>query len=130
MKTTSRLAAVLLGTATVFAPLSMTTAGPAAADNCEPSEPIVRVLFPNYEERVFDDRDSVLCYTLHDYVYPRLCDDPSTLLGSCVPTLRPDPFEPIVITSYRPNGGRIVCNIQTFLLLTAGISGPTCSNTA
>jgi hypothetical protein len=128
MKTRARLAALLLtATAGFAAPLSLGLATPALADNCEPTEPVVRVLFPNYEENVLDERDNPTCYVLQGYVYPRLCNDSSTLLNSCLRTLNPNPFVPLSIQPYNPSAGRMVCSVNSFVLGTLGVSG-SCSS--
>lgn len=128
MKTRARFAALLMtATAGFAAPLTVGTASPALADNCEPTEPVVRVLFPAYEERILDERDNPGCYVLRGYVYPRLCDDSTTLLQKCLQTLSPDPLAPISIPPYNPVPGRIVCTVSTFALTTAGLTA-SCSS--
>lgn len=128
MKFRARAAAVLLGAAATVVPLAAGTAGAAYADNCEPTEPVVRLVFMNYEENILDERDNPLCYVLNGYVYPRLCDDSTTLLQNCLQTLNPDLDEPVVVVSYQPDGGRIVCTTSTFVLTTVGISGGSCTS--
>ena len=120
MKHRARLSAVLLLAVSTAVPLTAATAGPALADNCEPTEPVVRVLFPNYEEQLVADRDNPTCYVLRGYVYPRVCDNPTTLIGTCVQTLNPDPGEPVVVQPYQPDAGRIFCSVQNFVLVNAG----------
>lgn len=102
----------------------------AHADRCEPTEPVVRILYPTYEE-AFNEADMPQCYLLLNYVYPRLCDDSQTLLPGrggnpgCVRTINPDPSEPIVIYPYTPNAVRIACSGANFVLFIAGGS-PAC----
>lgn len=97
----------------------------ARADHCEPTEPVVRVVMPGYEEPGAE-ADNPLCYVLLNYVYPRVCDDGTTLLGTCIRTINPDPQEPIVIFPYTPNVGRMYCNYVNFIRATTGQSG-TCT---
>lgn len=123
MKTRAQFAAVLIAATTFAVPLAAATAAPASADNCEPTEPAVRILFPNYEETILDERDNPLCYVLNGYVYPRICDDSTTLLQTCLQTLNPDLNEPIVVVPYQPDAGRIVCTSTGFVLRTLGVSG-------
>lgn len=124
MKTRARFAALLMtATAGFAAPITVGTASPALADNCEPTEPVVRVVFSNYEENILDERDNPTCYVLNGYVYPRLCTDSTTLFGTCLSTLRPNPFVPISVPPYSPSAGRIVCSVSSFALTTVGASG-------
>lgn len=111
--TTGALAAGLL------VPLSMTTASPAYADRCEPTEPVVRVLMPQYEE-FMAEQDSPFCYVMLNYVYPRICDDYTTLLGTCINSLNPDFQEPITVYPYQPDAGRIYCN--TYLAIVRALN--------
>ncbi len=120
MKTRARLAAILISTMATAIPMTLGGATAASADNCEPTEPAVRVLFPNYEEQLLQDADNPLCYVLQGYVYPRICDDSRTLLGTCVRTLNPDLAEPVVVQPYQPDGGRIFCSVSNFVLVNAG----------
>lgn len=128
MKTRARLAALLMtATAGFAAPITVGTATPALADNCEPTEPAVRLIFPTYEETILDERDNPVCYVLNGYVYPRLCDDSTTLLPGqnnpgCLLTINPDPFEPVVVQPYSPDAGRMFCTSSTFVLSTVGVS--------
>jgi hypothetical protein len=128
VKTRARFAALLMTTtAGIAAPMTVGTATPALADNCEPTEPVVRVVFPNYEENILDERDNPTCYVLNGYVYPRLCDDSTTLFGTCLQTINPDPFEPVSVQPYSPSPGRIVCSVSSFALGTIGLSS-SCSS--
>ena len=130
MKIRARAAALLIASTAALVPTTVIgTAGPAAADNCEPTEPVVRVLFPQYEESIIQEQDNAFCYTMRGYVYPRICDNPTTLLGTCLSSLRPDPFEPLVIAPFSPDGGRIFCSLQSFALYTIGQSS-TCTAAA
>jgi hypothetical protein len=127
MLSARRLLAFAVGAATMVTPFVSTS---AYADRCEPSEPVVRVLYPTYEEPV-NEADSPLCYTLLNYVYPRVCDDQSTLLGGpkgpgCVKTVNPDPYEPVVVYGYSPDAGRVACNVSGFALYIAGQPSSTC----
>lgn len=120
-----RLMAVAVGAATLATPFFSTS---AHADRCEPTEPIVRVLYQTYEEPV-NEADSPFCYAMLNYVYPRLCNDPSTLLGTattpgCVKTINPDPYEPVRVFPYAPDAGRVACNVAGFVIF---ISGQTAS---
>ena len=104
-------------------------ASPAHADRCEPTEPVIRVLYPTYEEAL-NEADSPFCYVMLNYVYPRVCDDYRTLLPTattqgCVRTVNPDPNEPLVVYGYSPDGTRITCNAANFALFIAGQS-PAC----
>jgi hypothetical protein len=122
MKTAARLAAVLLtATAGFAAPMTLGVATPAFADNCEVTEPVVRVVRPNYEEPILTNQDSPVCYVMTGFVYPRLCDDPTTLFQSCLATIAPDPFSPVVVPAYQPDAGRIFCTSSTFVLSTGGV---------
>ena len=123
MKTRARLAALLLtATAGFAAPMTAGVATPAFADNCEPTEPVVRVVRGNsYEENIFTDQDNPQCYLTDGYIYPRLCDDATTLFQSCLQTLNPDPFVPVVVQPYQPDAGRMFCTSSTFVLSTAGV---------
>ncbi len=102
----------------------------AHADRCEPTEPVVRVLYPTYEE-AFNEADSPFCYVMLNYVYPRLCTDSQTLLPGrggnpgCLRTISPDPYEPVQVYPYAPDAGRIACNGANFVLFVAGGS-PVC----
>ena len=97
----------------------------ARADHCEPTEPVLRVLQPGYEEPGAET-DNPLCYVLLNYVYPRVCDNPTTLLQTCLNSINPDPQEPIVVFPYNPNPGRMYCNYVNFIRATLGQSG-TCT---
>lgn len=125
-----RLIAVAAGAAALAAPAFSTT--PAHADRCEPTEPVVRVVYQTYEEPV-NEADSPFCYVMLNYVYPRICDDSSTLLGTanpptpgCVKTLNPDPYEPVRVAPYSPDAGRVTCNAVGFVVFIAGQTA-TCS---
>lgn len=88
---------------------------PALADRCEPTELVVRAVLPGYEEPVAT-QDSPVCYTLINYVYPRVCDDYSTLMN-CTASINPDPLnEPVSVSPYQPEPGRIYCNVRTFAI--------------
>lgn len=108
--------------ATVATTLAVLAPAPAYADHCEPTEPVVRVIRPGYEEPG-DERDNPLCYVLLNYVWPRVCDDYTTLLGTCINSINPDPQEPIVIYPYNPNPGRMYCNWVKFVQTTLGQTG-------
>lgn len=128
-RATAHVVAVAAAATALAAPVVVAAASPAAADNCEPTEPVVRVLFPNYEEQLIQDPDNPLCYVLRGYVYPRVCDNPTTLLGTCVQTLNPDPAEPVVVQPYAPDGGRVFCSVSNFVLINAG-QPAACTSTA
>lgn len=128
MKTRARLAALLMTvTAGIAAPMTVGTATPALADNCEPTEPVIRVVFPNYEEQIIADQDNPGCYVLQGYVYPRVCANSTTLLGTCVQTISPNPFVPVSVQPYNPSPGRIACTVSSFALTTVGLTG-SCSS--
>ena len=59
-------------------------APPAHADRCEPTELVVRIVDPSYEEPI-DEEDKPWCVVLINYVYPRLACDSSTL-QACIST--------------------------------------------
>jgi hypothetical protein len=125
----ARLAAVLISTATCVVPLTVAGATSASADNCEPTEPVMRVLFPRYEETLLTDQDNPLCYVLRGYVYPRVCDNPTTLLQTCLQSVNLDPDEAVVVQPYQPDAGRIFCSLSSFALITAG-QPSSCTSTA
>jgi hypothetical protein len=58
-----------------------------------------------------------------NYVYPRVCDNPTTLIGTCLNSVNPDPQEPIVVYPYNPNTGRMYCSYVIFAQTTLGQSG-------
>ena len=110
--------------------MMLTLAGVAApeharADHCEPTEPVVRVLMPGYEEPGAE-ADNPLCYLLLNYVYPRICNDSTTLLQTCINSINPDPQQPISIFPYNPNPGRMYCSYVNFIRTTLAQSG-TCT---
>lgn len=117
---TSMLALAIMSTLVAFAAPEH-----ARADHCEPTEPVLRVLQPGYEEPG-SETDNPLCYVLLNYVYPRVCDNPTTLLQTCLNSINPDPQEPIVVFPYNPNPGRMYCNYVNFIRATLGQSG-TCT---
>jgi hypothetical protein len=122
------MAALLVAAAATAVPLTLTTATPAQADRCEPSELVLRTFFPKYEETFMDERDNPVCYVLLNYVYPRICDDFSTL-NNCVRSVNPKPFTPITVYPYQPDGGRIYCNLYLTAARTLGQS-TTCTYSA
>jgi hypothetical protein len=121
MKRTKRRLTSLLGLVAVLSGMIVIGgASPALADRCEPTELVVRAVLPGYEEPVATG-DSPVCYTLINYVYPRVCDDFSTLMN-CTASINPDPLsEPVTVTPYQPEPGRIYCNTRVFAV------GGTCS---
>ncbi len=123
--TNRRTLATLLAFAVMLTLVSFVRPMQARADHCEPTEPAVRVLQPGYEEPGAES-DNPLCYVLLNYVYPRVCDDPTTLLQTCINSIDPDPQEPIVVFPYNPNPGRMYCSYVNFIRATLGQSG-TCT---
>ena len=123
MRQIRRLTALAVGAATIAVPFF---SAPAHADRCEPTEPLVRVVYQTYEEPV-NEADNPFCYVMLNYVYPRLCTDQSTLLGTattpgCVKTINPDVYEPIRVYPYSPDAGRVACNTVGFVAFIAGQS--------
>lgn len=115
----SRLAALLLATAALSVPITVGSTTAAHADRCEPSELVLRTFFPNYEETFIDERDNPVCYVLLNYVYPRACDDQSTL-NNCIRSTNPNPFVDITVYPYQPDNGRIYCNLYLTAMRTIG----------
>lgn len=122
MKLRARLTALAVMTAMTAVPLAAVVPQAAHADRCEPSELVLRTFFgPNYEENFLDERDNPACYVLLNYVYPRLCDDQSTL-NNCIRSANPKPFTPISVAPYSPDAGRIYCSLYLAAARTAGQS--------
>jgi hypothetical protein len=114
MATRRKLSTLLGLCAVVTASLFLIAPSPAYADRCEPTELVLRAVFPNYEEPIAE-QDSAVCYAMKKYVYPRLCDDQSTLMN-CTASINPDPNEPVVIYPYQPEPGRVYCNVRVFAI--------------
>lgn len=123
--TKSRTIITLMAVAMMLTLVGVAAPEHARADHCEPTEPVVRVIQPGYEEPGAE-ADNPLCYVLLNYVYPRVCDNPDTLLQTCLNSINPDPQEPIVVFPYTPNAGRMYCNYVNFIRATLGQSG-TCT---
>lgn len=94
---------------------SVGTAGAAYADNCEPTEPVVRQVRPTYEEP-FSEDDAPACYVLLNYVYPRLCNTPDPLLTGCLNSLNPRPLTPVTFQPFNPDPDRIACDFTSFVI--------------
>lgn len=122
MKLRAKFSALALITAMTTVPMAVVAPQAAYADRCEPTELVLRTFFgPGYEENFIDERDNPGCYVLLNYVYPRLCDDQSTL-NNCIRSANPKPFTPITVAQFSPDAGRVYCSLYLAAATTAGQS--------